>query len=111
MLEGVADRIAAIIDAVGRDVLIRTLTATGTSYDPTLTPSDVTARAAIVQFKAKGSNADLVQADDKKVFISSTTEVTKQNKIVDGLIVYQIVELRLVQPGDSTFLYIAQCRK
>lgn len=113
MLEGVADRIQELIDEVGRTVQIRTLNKTsGSDIDPVFgTPTDVDAKAAIVQFKATQFENSLVQADDKKVFIAANTPVTKQNKIVDGENEYQIIELREVTPGGKTFLYIAQCRR
>ena len=111
MLEGVAGNIESIIGNIGRVVDVRTVVTTGPAHDPVQTPTDTPAKAAIVNFKASEVDGSVVQTDDKKAFISSVTEVTKQAKIVDGTIVYNIEDLRLVQPGDEKFLYLAPCRK
>lgn len=111
MLEGVADRITSLIDRIGRDVEIRTIVDSGTPYNATQTPSDDPARAAIIGFKAHETDGSIIQAQDKKAYISSTESITKKDKIVDQTIEYQIIDLRTVQPGDEKFLYIAQLRR
>lgn len=110
MLEGAAESILSIIDGVGRDVDIRSFADSGDRYNPTRAPTDVSARAAIVNFKAKDQDGSRVQMDDKKAYIAHTSVVTKKNKIVDGSLEYNIQELRLVQPGDEKFLYIVHLR-
>lgn len=110
MLAGFASRIQRLIDSIGRDVNVRVIVNTGTAFDPTQTPTDTPARAAITMFKAKEIDNSLVQADDKKAYISAVSAVTKQDQIIDNGLAYSIVDLRLVDPGDEPFLYIAQLR-
>lgn len=109
--EGVADAITAIINEVGRDVTVRTNTQSGDAWNPVLTPTDVpNVKAAIVDYTAGETDGSIIQADDKKAYISSTTTITKQDIIIDGALEYHIQKVRLVKPGDEVFLYIAQLR-
>ncbi len=110
MLEGVADEITAMIQAIGRDVTLRIYTTTGPDYDPVRTPNDVIGRATITDFRAKETDGTIIQSNDKRAHISSVSTLTKETKIIDGLIEYQIENLRTVAPGSETFLYIAQLR-
>ncbi len=110
MLEGVADQITALIQNIGRNITVRAYTNTGPDYNPTRTASDTTAVAAITRFTAKETDGTIIQSDDKKAHISSVYSLSKQDKIVDGSIEYQIEDLRTVAPGSETFLYIAQLR-
>ena len=110
MLEGVATRITAMINDLGRDVIARTYVSTGPDYNPTRTPSNVTVKAAITRFMAKETDGTIIQSNDKRAHISAGSAITKQSKIIDGSIEYQIEDLRTVGAGDETFLYIAQLR-
>lgn len=111
MLEGVASNIESLIMGLGRSSIVRTYAQSGTSYNPALTPSDVSVTAVFSPYKAGAIDGVMIQSDDKKAYISSTEAVTKQDKIVDGGLEYNIENLRCVQPGDDKFLYIAQLRK
>lgn len=111
MLDGVADNIASLILSLGRTVAIRTVTDSGEAWDPSRTAADTPAIAAIFDYKAVETDGSIIQADDREAYVSADYELTKQDKIVDGSLVYQIVNLRLLQPGNEKFLYIAQLRK
>lgn len=110
-MANIADRITALINDRGRACKVRTVTNSGTSYDPTQVDTDVDAIATFTNFKASETDGSLIQADDKRVHLTATVAVTKQDKIVDGTVVYQIIMLREVMTGDDLFVYIAQCRK
>ena len=110
MLEGVAGRIKTMIDSLGRDVDVQGVTSTGTQRRPTNTESEVSAKAAFSDYKDKETDGTIIQSNDRRAHLSWDTAITKQDKIIDGDIEYQIINLRQVQPGSEKFLYIAQLR-
>lgn len=112
MLEGVAQQIEQLINSIGRDVLIRTYTVSGSAHRPTKTPvnPDVTAKATITEYKNKDVDGTVIQANDRMLRVSGSTVITKQNTIIDDGIEYRIEKLRPVQPGSERFLYIGQLR-
>ena len=110
MLEGVATRITAMINDLGRDVIARTYVNTGPSYDPARTPVDLTIKAAITRFMAKETDGTIIQSNDKRAHISAGSGLTKQTKIIDGSVEYEIRDIRTVGAGSEIFLYIAQLR-
>lgn len=110
-MPSIAENITAMIKARGRACKVRTVTNSGTEFDPTQSNADADAFATFTNFKMSDVDGSLIQADDKRVHLSATVPVTKQNKIIDGTIVYQIEALREVMTGDDLFVYIAQCRK
>lgn len=111
MLNGFNGNITSIIDRLGRAVTVRTITNSGTAFDPVQTPSDAAARAAVFDYEASETDGSIVQQGDKEFILASTVPVTKQDKIVDGGKVYHIVTLEEVQPGDELLMYIAQGRE
>jgi len=110
MLNGFNTKIPSLISRLGRSVLVRTYANTGTSYDPTLTPTDAPATAAVFDYEASELFGSVIQREDKLILISSLSVVAKTDKIVDGGTEYTIVNLEKVGPGDETFYYRIQGR-
>lgn len=111
MLEGIAEQIESMIDNIGRAVQIRTFTNSGTTYNPDRAESDVDAVAAILPYNAVEVDGSTIQTDDKKAYIKGSANITKQDRIVDGNLAYQIINLETLEPGGERFLYVAQLRK
>ncbi len=110
MLAGFQGNIESLVSRLGRAVTVRTFINSGSAFDPTLTPSDAAATAAVFDFDADETDGSIIQENDKEFVLSSTVPVTKQDKIVDGAIEYAIVTIEEVSPGGSTLMYIAQGR-
>jgi len=110
VLAGVAEEILNLIDEIGRTVQVRTITDSGDPIEPTETPVDLPAQAAIVNATTKDFEGTVIQANDKTGYLSASAAIIKSNRIVDGSIVYRIEALRTINPGDDTLLFIALLR-
>lgn len=110
MLEGVAEAIQEIIEEIGRTVQIISSTAAAQKWKTPTEDAPADTVAAIVDFEAHETDGSVIQANDKKAFISTVSTLTKQDVIQDDGLKYNIENLRLVKPGNESFLYIAQLR-
>lgn len=110
MAANFSGKITRLINRLGRAVIVRTYTNSGSEFDPTRTPADAPATAVIFDFDASETAGSIIQENDKEIILSSTVPVIKQDKIVDGGIEYNIINLVEVAPGASVLMYIIQGR-
>lgn len=110
LLSGYRTKAVSLINRLGRSVLIRTYTQGGTSYDPTLTPTDTPAVAAVFNFKSEEIDGTVIKRDDKLFLIGAISTVTQKDKIVDDSKEYTIISLEKIGPGDEEFYYRVQGR-
>ena len=110
MLNSFNGNIQSLVSRLGRAMTLRTNTNSGTSFDPTITPSDAAITAAVFDFEAKETDGSIIQEGDKEFVFSSTVTVTKADKIVDDGKEYEIITLEQVGPGGELLMYIAQGR-
>ena len=110
MLDNFSGNIQSLVDRLGRDVTLRSYSSTGPAYNPVLTPSDQTVKAAVFDYDAGEVDGSIIQYNDKEFVISSTTAITKQMKLVDRAKEYNIENLEEVEPGNEVLMYIAQGR-
>jgi hypothetical protein len=107
---GLADTSSRLIAASGRSMSLRRLASSGADpWNPTLAATDTTVTGVVTAFDAR-EIGDLVQRDDKRILIDSTTEPKAQDRLVDGSIEYQIINVRQIKPGGTAVLYIVQAR-
>lgn len=97
-----------LIDKFGRSIKRRTSTNTGTDFDPVITNVDTDMIGAFTSFKNSEIDGTLIKATDMKILTYS--EVSTEDKIVDGSIVYSVVNVDVVQPGATKILYKVQVR-
>lgn len=108
MLAGMASQAAALIDRVGREVMIRRVTTSGPAFDPVIETTDTAVIAAVFDYDAREINGSTVQASDKQFIIRDT--VTLQDRLVDGGREYTVISVERVQPGGDVVMHIAQGR-
>jgi hypothetical protein len=110
MLASFVTRIAALIDREGRPVTVRAFVNSGSNFDPTRTPTDTPATAAVFDFEASEVDGSIIQANDKDINLSSTVPVDLQSVIIDNGIEYTLINVEEVGPGGDVLMYIAQGR-
>lgn len=100
-----------LITKYGRSMTLRTIARSGTSFDPTSTPTDTTIIGAVIEFKTHQINGSLVKQGDKRILFGSAVPVAKDDKIIDGSDEYSIVDFKTIAPGPVVVMYKAQVRK
>ncbi len=111
MLDGFADNIERLIDAIGRDLTLRTVSSSGTFYNPTNSNTDVVVRGVVFDFSTNEIDGTIIQKNDKDILISAKGAVVNKNsKIIDGGVEYAIVTLAEVKPGTEILYYAIQGR-
>ena len=95
----------------GREMTLRTETASGDAWNPTLTASDSTIVGVVTSFSKFEIANGLVDAQDKRILFAGNVPVTNAKRIIDGGVEYSIVAIDEVKPGPVTMIYKAQVRK
>ncbi len=110
MLAGFRGNITSLVSRLGRAVTVRTFVNSGSDFDPTRTPTDTPATAAVFDFDASEVDGSIIQANDKEFVLSSTVAIDKQAVIIDNSIEYTLINIEEVGPGGDVLMYIAQGR-
>jgi hypothetical protein len=108
-LEGFKTHIKSMISRLGRDVIYREYVNSGTDYQPTRTPVDITVKAAIFNFNVKERDG-IIQHGDRKIAIASDTPISKEGVVIDNGVTYRLVSLEEVGPQSEVLMYVAQGR-
>ena len=95
----------------GREMTLRSETASGDAWNPTLSVSDSTVVGVVTKFSAFEVANGLVEAQDKKILFAATVPLTNAKRIIDGGVEYSIINVETVKPGYTAVLYKAQVRK
>lgn len=93
----------------GRDFTLRQTTTSGPSYNPTITNTDSTIIGVMTDYTSAQIDGTLIQANDKQILTYET--VTNKDKIIDGGVVYSVVNVKEIKPANDTILYKVQVRK
>jgi hypothetical protein len=93
----------------GRDVTVRTFTASGDEWNPVQVPSDVVVKAVQTQFKAEEIDGTLIQASDKLYLVAGGADISLAKRLIDGAD-YEVVRVETVKPGPVVVLYKVQVR-
>ena len=106
----------AQIEDKGRDITYRTVTSgtfnPATGANTGASSSDATIKAVFTNVLEDTVDGDIVRRSDKVVIVSaSDVTPTKQDKIVDGSDVYQIINIDEIKPGDTALIYKLQVRR
>jgi len=106
-----ASRIKSLIEREGRVAVYRTYSESGDAYDPVRTPTNTPITLIEFDFEASERDGSIIATNDTEFVIESTITIAKTGLIVDRGLEYQIVSLDDTMPGDTSIMYIAQCRR
>jgi hypothetical protein len=106
-----ADTAEELILEYGREMTLRTETATGDAWNPVISTSDATVVGVVTTFSKFEVANGLVDAQDKRILFAGNVPVTNAKRIIDGGVEYSIVAIDEVKPGPVTIIYKAQVRK
>lgn len=98
-----------LINQFGRNVTKRTTTTTGDAWNPTKTDVDTTIKAVASSFKENEIDGTLIQSNDR-LFLTYS-DVTTDDKIVDGGDILSVVNVKTINPGETILIYKVQARK
>lgn len=109
-----ADR---LITKFGAACLLRRNTATGTAFDPTLTPTDYATMAAVVDYTEQQRAGTDILRTDRRAFVAAgpltalgITAVLPADSLVIGGVEMQIVLAKPLNPAGVTVVYDCQVR-
>lgn len=97
-----------LIARFGKTVQLRTVTNSGSDFDPNLTNVDTPIKAVISDYKNYDIDGTLILAKDKKMI--TTSSVTLSDNIVDGSTVYSVVSVNEIAPSTTVLVYKVQLR-
>ena len=97
-----------LISRFGKTVLRRTITNSGPEYAPTQTNVDTSIDGVITAYGLNEIDGTLILSSDKKLL--TTSLVTISDKIVDGLIIYSVISVSVIEPASTSLLYKVQLR-
>ena len=105
-----------LITKYGRDITLkRDTTATGgTAHDPNITTATYAAEGVLMDYKDKERDGTLITTRDKKLYIS-TKDLSVVPLVSDRVTVvgidHQIMDVKTLDPGGTTLVYMAQVRR
>lgn len=110
------DTAARLVTAYGRSVTLRRVarTAGATPWDPTESATDYSITAVEESFRAEQRDGSVVEANDQKFLVAAdglAIEPEPDDEIVDGSVVWKIISVETVAPGDATILHKVHVRK
>jgi len=97
-----------LVNRFGKTLKKRTITNSGTDFNPTQTAVDSDIDGVIASYGLNEIDGTLILTTDKKLLTTSLLEL--DDKVVDNSIVYSIVSISQVQPADVNLLYKVQLR-
>jgi hypothetical protein len=102
-----------LIAKFGRAITVRRTANSGTAWAPTLTATDYTATAAVLEYTARDIDGTLVKVGDRRVVISTTglaIEPTTQDRLVIGGEEMGIVRVMKMSPAGVNVYFEVQAR-
>ncbi|MCK9532606.1 MAG: hypothetical protein M0R77_19130 [Gammaproteobacteria bacterium] len=104
-----ANTAISLIDRFGRTIIRRRATKSGDNWNPTISYTDTNIIGVSLGYKANEIDGNLIKATDKKIL--TYDEVIVSDKIVDNSIVYEVISVDTINPGDTILIYKVQIRR
>lgn len=108
---GLADTAERLIDEYGRTVTVRTVVKSGAANDPVLTASDTSSKAVFANYNQRDMIGGLIKQGDIMVLVKTAVSVDETSLILDGSVVYSVVDIATIKPGDTLIMYKIQARR
>lgn len=103
-----------LIRRFGQTVTLTVISTTGPGYNPTVTETDHSLQAAVLDYKINEIDGTLVQRTDRKVLVSTegaTVTPSTANKITIGGAEHAILSVKPLNPGGTVVMWELQTRK
>lgn len=97
-----------LIARFGKTVQLRTVSNTGSDFNPILVPHDEPIKAVIIDYKNNEIDGTLIKAQDKKMLTASAVKLS--DNIVDDSTAYSVVSVNKIAPGATVLVYKVQLR-
>ena len=97
-----------LINRFGKRLQKRTVTNTGSDWNPTQTVIVTPIDGVICAYGIHEIDGTLIKFTDKKLL--TTSLISLRDKVVDGTLVYTVFSIDVVEPADTTLLYKVQLR-
>lgn len=98
-----------LITSFGKNLTLRTMTNSGSAFDPTVTNTDTPIVGVMLGYRAAEVDGTLIQAGDMQVL--TYDPVTVEQKIIDGGKAFSVVSVTTVSPSVTPLIYKVQVRK
>ena len=105
---GLASTATNLVSRFGKTLKKRTVTNSGSDWNPTQTTTDTDIDGVIVTYGLNEIDGTLILSTDKKLL--TTSSIDMDDKIVDGTTVYNIIAINKLEPSTVTLLYSVQLR-
>lgn len=109
-----ADR---LLTKFGQSVSLRRTSATGTEWDPTLTPADYATTAAILDYNARQIDGENILVTDRRAMVAAgpltalgITEIKPPDALVVVGVAVPIVRVVPLAPAGTVVMYDCQLR-
>jgi len=99
----------SLINRFGRDIIKKSVTNSGTSWNPTQSEVTSTITAVFTNFSKNEIDNVLILATDKKLL--SYDEISMTDFILDDSIDYKVMNVDTIQTGDTKIIYKVQARR
>jgi hypothetical protein len=106
-----------LISDFGQSVSLRRVVASGTAWEPTLTPTDYVTKAAIVDYTIQQRKDSDIQANDRRALVAAgpltalgITGIAAPDKLLVGGVAVPVVIAKPINPAGVTVMYDCQLR-
>jgi hypothetical protein len=95
---------STLIDKFGKTLSKKTVTSTGSAFDPTVAYSEpISIIGVITALKKDEYDGTLILRTDKKML--TTYEILSSDKVIDGSVTYDVIDISILEPANVKVLY------
>jgi len=103
-----------LIEEFGQAVSLRKIVATGTAWEPTLTPTDTATFAAILDYDTRQIDGENILRTDRRALVAAgplgAVVPAAPDSLVVNSVAVPIVAVRRVDPAGTVVMYDCQIR-
>lgn len=109
--EGLRVTALQLIERFGASMVLKSVAVSGSKFDPTLIPANVSCIGVLTKFKNRDIDGTRIQAKDRKVILAADQAVPKaSDRLVAHGVEYQVIAADPVKPADVTLVWHLQVR-
>jgi hypothetical protein len=100
----------SLVERFGRTVTLRARSFSGAANNPDVLDVDTETTAVITDYNARDVDGTLIKVTDKMAIMHSDVTPDIDYQVVDGGIVYSVINCNDIKPGDTSLIYKLQLR-